>query len=85
VAQLAHVLWPDPGVSIALPMTNDYRLGRILERLDQVRAFIPRIVDARIHRMVDKLGYSVLPRELDHGDPKEAGPCGRRLERCLGV
>lgn len=48
---------PDPGRSIALPMTNDYRLGRILERFDQVRAFVACVVHARVNRMV-----SIKPR-----------------------
>jgi hypothetical protein len=45
-------------------MTNDYRLGRILERFDQVRALIPRIVDAWIDGVMDNRGNGRFLREI---------------------
>ena len=45
------------------------RLRRILNRLDQVRPLIARIVDARIDGMVNNLSHGKRSRELDgHGD-----------------
>ena len=42
-----------------------YKLGGILKRLDQFRAFVPGVVYARIDGMVNKLSHSTPARELD--------------------
>jgi hypothetical protein len=64
--------------------SNTQASGRILKWLYQLRALVPRIIDARIDGMVNKFSRSKLSRELDRGSSishSRIQPSGLRVFR----